>query len=675
MNRKLIAPAAAAMLVALAAPAVMAAEAPPPFWIAVSVGGAELDAGPDARPPAQTNQPLATLAPGQTVNLRAKLVGGRRAYMMWPNTYANIGPNTTVQTHGFDQMIYTVQTEAFFGRGEWTVTDESYAWNTGGQGALSPLDATQERVAWTAPPQAGTFTITVTGRADFHFVRQAPGGQSEQDESSGDVSRTFTIAVMGPAEPQTVTAAEALQHILARFRNLGSGPVEGSAPTYVGSAGFWNNMYSVFTDTHDEYVCGGWQGKVLEMLDAMRNGTDTEKAVFDHYDYGPIQAYYGGHQAVVIYPKGSDWRKTGTVLDPWPNQRPETFTMAQWGDRFWFGVGPSSVYEGQYPLTGGTDYPKPRLKIPPGHMALLRRVPKAQREQYLALTSQPARDQFIQSLPPSVTESTAVAVHSPVKMLITDAVGRRVGWQDRQTFVYEIPGADVDLFPEEGTDHGMVALLPLAEYRVQITGEAPGTFGFMRAMPATVTSAPLTEQREIPIDAGQAFTCRLSPTMPDAPLMGGDGTMMALVPMPVDAVAGAATGTATTTGGQPAGPVGGTTQPRPVTGGAAQGVTITTPRPGDHVAGRVTVAGTGKPGALIVVSTEVRAQDDDELLRDVPGSRHKINDDGTWQVWVAAPELPKNIMEPLYYIIKAHWVTPAERSEPAQVKVFRAEEP
>lgn len=106
---------------------------------------------------------------------------------------------------------------------------------------------------------------------------------------------------------------------------------------------------------------------------------------------------------------------------------------------------------------------------------------------------------------------------------------------------------------------------------------------------------------------------------------------------------------------------------------ATAAATITTPQDGDRVQGRVTVAGTGRAGALIVVSTEVRAQDDDELIRDVPGSRHKIAEDGTWQVWVAAPVLPANIAEPVYFVIKAKWITKTEESEYATVTVFRAE--
>ncbi|MBD3293201.1 MAG: hypothetical protein GF393_09770 [Armatimonadia bacterium] len=106
---------------------------------------------------------------------------------------------------------------------------------------------------------------------------------------------------------------------------------------------------------------------------------------------------------------------------------------------------------------------------------------------------------------------------------------------------------------------------------------------------------------------------------------------------------------------------------------ATTGVTITTPQEGDRVQGRVTVAGTGRPGALIIVSTEVRAQDDDELIKEVPGSRHKIAEDGTWQVWVAAPVLPANIAEPVYFVIKARWATRTEESEFATVTVLRAD--
>lgn len=665
-----------ALLLATQLCAVEAAREQPPYWLAISVDGAELNAGPDATP--ATGEVALTVAPGQTVNLRAKVVGGRRAYMMWPDTYANVGPNTTILVHGFNEMEYQVQTEAFRGTGKWTVTEEKYTWSAGGQGAVSPVDPGGERVNWTAPTQPGTYQITVSGGVKFHFRREAPGGVFEDDEDSGTLSRTVRVVVRGDAPAQAMTQQQALQLIMSRFNNLGTGPTEGSYPTYVASAGFWNNVYSVFSDANTPYVCGGWQGTVLDMLDSMRNGTDTEKQVFQRYDYGPIHAYYGGHQAVVIYPKGTDWQQTGIVLDPWPNQQPETFTIANWKSRFWFGVAPSSVYKDQYPLTGASAYPAPRLKISQEHMAVLRRLPEQQRNQYLALTNVNDRNAFISNLPPGTTDTTAVAVHSPVQMLITDAQGRRVGWVDQSTWAYEIPGVDVDCFPESGGQHGMVVLLPQGNYDVQITGTGSGTFGFTQAVPPTVSANPLTHRLDVPIQPGQRLTCRLSPIAADAALIGPGGAAIPLEPIPTQAGTAAPGNTAVTA--TPATPTAeaGTT----VGGGAAvappapidmTGVTITSPRDGDRIRGRVEVTGTGRPGALIVVSTEARAQEDDELLRDVPGSRHRIEDDGTWRVWVAAPTLPDNIAVPLYYTIKAKWITQQEESDEVQVKVFRAE--
>jgi hypothetical protein len=299
-------------------------------------------------------------------------------------------------------------------------------------------------------------------------------------------------------------------------------------------------------------------------------------------------------------------------------------------------------------------------------MAILRRVPKAQRDQYLALTNQTERDAFIGALPPSATRTTAVAVHSPVRMLITDLAGHRVGWVDATTFAYEIPGADVDCFPEPGGGHGMVALLPQGEYTVAITGAEQGTFGFTRAVPAPSLGSPVTNSLGIPVGPGETFTCQLSPTLPEAPLSGGAGVLVPLEPVAVSAGAP----------GKPTGPV--VTESTAGTGttgavAAAGGITISSPREGDRIEGRVSVSGTGRPGALVIVSTEVRSQEDDELLRDVPGSRHPIGPNGTWQVWVAAPVPPANVRGPLYYVIKAKWATQTEESEEARVRVFRAE--
>lgn len=105
---------------------------------------------------------------------------------------------------------------------------------------------------------------------------------------------------------------------------------------------------------------------------------------------------------------------------------------------------------------------------------------------------------------------------------------------------------------------------------------------------------------------------------------------------------------------------------------AAGPVTITQPTAGARVGPRVEVYGTAPGGSFLVLETEVRAQDDNELLRVVPGIRHSVPQNGQWHFSIAAPVLPANIAEPLYYVIRAY-TTNGQQSQPATVKVYRAE--
>ena len=61
----------------------------------------------------------------------------------------------------------------------------------------------------------------------------------------------------------------------------------------------------------------------------------------DTMDYKPVVIGWGmEHHAVVAYPKGTDWQKTGVVLDAWKNQDPApdkmTYTIDDWKSSEWF---------------------------------------------------------------------------------------------------------------------------------------------------------------------------------------------------------------------------------------------------------------------------------------------------------------------------------------------------
>ncbi len=155
-------------------------------------------------------------------------------------------------------------------------------------------------------------------------------------------------------------------------------------------------------------------------------------------DYGPIQAYNGGHQAVVLFPRGTDWQQTGIVLDPWPNQRPESKPIAAWMERFSWGHGPGE---------GASDYP--HLFGNPPHYAGTR-IPVAR--------SHPRR----------------IGVNSPVGVMIVAADGRRLGMDANGDFVVEIEGADFYPTPKGDGEYQWYAGLPEGDYQVTFTGSAAG---------------------------------------------------------------------------------------------------------------------------------------------------------------------------------------------------------
>jgi hypothetical protein len=102
-------------------------------------------------------------------------------------------------------------------------------------------------------------------------------------------------------------------------------------------------------------------------------------------------------------------------------------------------------------------------------------------------------------------------------------------------------------------------------------------------------------------------------------------------------------------------------------------VTITQPTEGAMIGPRVEVMGTAPGGSFLVLDTEVRAQDDDELIKVVPGIRNDVPANGNWHFAIAAPSLPMMMRdEELYYVIRAYTASGGP-STAARVKVFRPE--
>lgn len=100
---------------------------------------------------------------------------------------------------------------------------------------------------------------------------------------------------------------------------------------YLFTPGQMNNLTYGANDT----ACGGYQDQVLKwLLSLYFSKNSTDQALLDGFDFGPIQIAKGAHQAVVIFPTGTDWQSTGIVLDPWPEQTPRLYSIDEWDGMF-----------------------------------------------------------------------------------------------------------------------------------------------------------------------------------------------------------------------------------------------------------------------------------------------------------------------------------------------------
>jgi hypothetical protein len=227
------------------------------------------------------------------------------------------------------------------------------------------------------------------------------------------------------------------------------------------SPGSVNNMFD-----DDRYACGGYQDLVLDWLEKISKSPDPQtRQLLDGFDFGPIQIAAGAHQAVVIFPSGTDWRLTGIVLDPWKEQRPEIYLLRGVGDQkdwcelFWLGLGcppegsvgnivtPIDANTGRYPTTPNPDgswrYPGDTGRRP--------------------------------SASSKHSDRKHISVGSPVQVLLSDAYGRRVGLAPGGELVNDF-GASVEahmLITPNGT-YETTFSLPDGQYTLELTGTGFG---------------------------------------------------------------------------------------------------------------------------------------------------------------------------------------------------------
>jgi hypothetical protein len=275
-----------------------------------------------------------------------------------------------------------------------------------------------------------------------------------------DQNPIANLTVTRRLEPRRQISQEEMEANLAQLTHLYLGQIPpGLSANFLGlpTGGFINNS-TLAHITDDRYTCGWYQNQVMTFLDGIRNNPDPNtRRLLDGYDYGPIQTAGGSHVAVVLYPAGTDWHESGTVLDPWPYQTPQAFPMSIWHANLTI----YALYSGGPEPDANTGRNYPHLNGKPA--------------------SYPATDvQAGQALP----SRRVLVINSPVSVVVQLADGSRVGVMPDQTFVNDLVGKTYFYaVPNKEGGHAWLFYLPEEAFTVTVHGEDEGTVHAMLVTP------------------------------------------------------------------------------------------------------------------------------------------------------------------------------------------------
>jgi hypothetical protein len=266
-------------------------------------------------------------------------------------------------------------------------------------------------------------------------------------------------------------------------------------------SGTINNTYALLGySEYEKFACGGYQAEVLKLLDGLKFSKDPcERQLLDNWDYGPIQAYHGMHQAVVVYPKGNDWKHTGIVLDPWQEQIPKTYKIFDWAKRFqspyfedtffgsgsiygkdesfWYGIGPSDVYRETkaYPICGG-DYVDLRiddLKFTKEELRFIQSLTPEKRTAFKNMTKL-RQKLWLHYIMQGQDKIQKVIAHCPLNLYLMDGSGNRSG-QSGTEILKELPSVTFMILElTDGTNYTEITYPENAGYTLVLEGTDEG---------------------------------------------------------------------------------------------------------------------------------------------------------------------------------------------------------
>jgi hypothetical protein len=133
---------------------------------------------------------------GERIKVEAILMGGRRDYCSDPQKYANVGKNTVIESSGENGISFNINSGQF--RGKWTLSSEFAKFTSGEKVKIEMITTNKDvqREAYVQIPQGDYSKVffKVQSQTKWHYVRNTPAGQSEEDETN-DGTATFNFVI------------------------------------------------------------------------------------------------------------------------------------------------------------------------------------------------------------------------------------------------------------------------------------------------------------------------------------------------------------------------------------------------------------------------------------------------------------------------------------------------
>jgi MYXO-CTERM domain-containing protein len=254
------------------------------------------------------------------------------------------------------------------------------------------------------------------------------------------------------------------------------------------------------------------QGQVLDLLNRLR--ADPYKAwLFNGLEYGPVQSLALGprlrHFATVLWPTVETWMQEGLLLDPWPTQKPKTFTILEW--KLLFGM----------PTTDTTNFTQ---NVPEGYLSPY--------PTHIPHGPYPSEGYGNSVAAPTDGSPLMVIVESPVELAFTDRDNKVLGYSDGAfTIKQKHPGRWSFLpVPEEEGGAGKLVFVPDDRQELTLVGLEDGTFslhlGFLDQGPCEGECWGWQNYEEVPIAKGETLRFNLDRAHRCQPGVGKDGRIL-----------------------------------------------------------------------------------------------------------------------------------------------------